>query len=350
MDGAGSGRGRRAARSAGRDSCAPPSGGRRRTRGAPGAGTRARAGPRGVQEDQHDGRPVQVAARLGRAERGVPALGADERQLVRVACEDQRQRGDEHRPGGGAAHGTEAAEHHHREVVHGQHQPEVVRHDPAERERQQHPGEPGVHGRHDERGGPVPRDGDPITAAAVSLSRSAASARPGRDRRTPRAVTQVNASSARPRYHSRLGPEGNAQDHQGRAVRREGEPADRHRWHGTAVEAARHRVRGQQHVVADEDQRQRRHTEVHALDAAGDRAEQPAREPRQQHRQHHRHERRQTCPGSPASHTYPYAPTARKKACPSDNCPAVPVSRVSPTAPIAAAMANTPVRSQYASA
>ena len=118
----------------------------------------------------------------------------------------------------------------------------------------------------------------PLVPAATSLSRSVASARPGRLRTRLRPYQIASATRTTPRYQSRSSAAvGDAEDHEvalaAEAEAEEAEGLDR-----DALVAARDRGGVLEDVLAEEDEAERREAEVDAAHAAGDRAEGRARE------------------------------------------------------------------------
>ncbi len=209
--------------------------------------------------------------------------------MVGVLGEQLREHGDEHGAGDGAAHGPQTADDDHGEVVDGQGEAEVVGDDPAEGQGQQHPGEPGVHGGHHERGGPEPGGGH----AEHRRGDGAVAQRPERPARS--AAHQVAGHQERGEHrHQPQVPEpfqaaeGHAEhDEPGRVVG-EGEAAQGQGFDGAAVVAPGDLGQAHQQLVSDEDQRQGRQSQVHAVESTGDGAEQAAGDPGEQDGQHRR--------------------------------------------------------------
>ena len=142
-------------------------------------------------------------------------------------------------------HRSQAAQHDHREELHREREPERVRGDGADRQRVEHAGEAGVHGRDQERLAPCSRGRRrPSPTAATSLSRRVCSARPGRERSRFEANQQAPMHSTRPRYQSRSAcPKGTPRTSRyGESVAAEAEAEQREVRHQPAVEAAGHRA------------------------------------------------------------------------------------------------------------
>ncbi len=135
----------------------------------------------------------------------------------------------------------------------------------------------------------------PLVAAATSLSRTVASARPGRLRTRLRPYHSDDGDEHQTDVPEPLQrPERHAQDHQRvRARVREAEAEQAEGRHGDAAVAAGDPGRVLQHVLAEEDQPQAREPEVDPPHPPADRAEQRTGQPRQQHGADQRQQRRQ---------------------------------------------------------
>ena len=234
------------------------------------------------QQDRDDGGAVaEPGGDAGRDPAAARRVG-HERQRLAVALQDDRQGRDEQCAGQGAARRADAADDDHGEVLDRQQHAERLGDDVAEGERQQDAAEPGEHRGHQEGGALEPGDvhahhrgGDLAVAHRVH--------RPPRPAGAHIAVEEPGErDGAEADVPELLHPgEGHAEDVEGltRHVV-EGEPGHGERRDVAAVEPARDGLGVDQHVLAEEDQPQRRHAQVDAPEAGGDGAEQHPGQPR----------------------------------------------------------------------